>query len=78
AIRRDMRLLINRLGRITATGDSEDATYAMYADFSEQVSKIASHRVLAINRGTKEGKLKSGLEVPEDAALELICRHVVT
>lgn len=78
AIRRDMRLLINRLGRIVATGEESDATYAMYADFSENVSKIAPHRVLAINRGAKEGKLKASLELPEDAALELLCRHGVT
>ncbi|MEG1778361.1 MAG: Tex-like N-terminal domain-containing protein, partial [Angelakisella sp.] len=78
SIRRDMRLLINRLGRITAIGDPEDATYAMYADFSENVSKIAPHRILAINRGTKEGKLKSSLLLPDDSALELLCRHVVT
>ncbi|MEG2087294.1 MAG: Tex family protein [Angelakisella sp.] len=78
AIRRDLRSLIARNGQIVATGDENDPTYAMYAKFSEPVGKIAPHRVLAINRGVKEGKLKSALELDGQQALAAIERQVVT
>ena len=38
--------------------DDEKGTYAMYADYAELVPEIKNHRVLAINRGEKEGCLK--------------------
>ena len=39
---------------ITSAKKEEDSPYRMYYDFNEPVSKIAPHRVLAINRGEKE------------------------
>ena len=44
----------------------EDSVYRMYYDFKEPVSRIASHRVLAINRGEKEEYLQVKIEVPDD------------
>ena len=38
----------------------------MYYNFSEEVNKIAGHRVLAINRGEKEEALKVKIEVNEE------------
>ena len=77
-IRGNLKRLIAARGMITASGDDEEnTTYAMYYDFAEPVSKIAPHRVLAIARGEKEGILKSGLELEESAALEVIRRGVI-
>ena len=81
-LRGELRRLIQREGLIVAAAagpNKEDSgTYAMYADFSEAVSRIAPHRVLAINRGVKEGALRAGLELDEEKAAGLICRRVVT
>ena len=44
-------------------------TYEMYADYSEPVKKIVSHRILAINRAEKEGFLKCNIEIDEQIPL---------
>ncbi len=76
-IRTALKTYISQNGLVVTTGDPEDATYSMYAEFSEPVGKIAPHRVLAINRGTKEGKLKSSLGLEEDGVLYLISQYVI-
>jgi uncharacterized protein len=45
--------------------EDEKKTYAMYADYREPVSEVKSHRILALNRGEKEGFLKVAIEVDE-------------
>lgn len=50
----------------------EESVYEMYYDFSEAVSKIANHRVLAINRGEKEGFLSVHLEADENSAVRYL------
>ena len=51
--------------------DSEEKTvYEMYYDFSEGVHKIANHRILALNRGENEKKLKVKLVSPDEEILE--------
>ena len=78
-IRKALRLLIHRAAVVTATGDStENTTYKMYYDFKEPVGRIAPHRVLAINRGEKEGFLKTAIVLEEEKALEAIRRKTVT
>ncbi len=47
---------------------SEAAVYRQYHNYSEPVKKIPPHRVLALNRGEKEGHLKVGLQI-ENAVL---------
>ena len=77
-IRKALRLLIHRVAVVTATGDStENTTYKMYYDFKEPVGRIAPHRVLAINRGEKEGFLKTAIVLEEEKALEAIRRKTV-
>ena len=58
----------------TVGTDADDTTYAMYHDFSEPVRRLQSHRVLAINRGEKEGKLKVALEADENEAIAAVTR----
>ena len=55
----------------------EDSVYSQYYDFSEKVDKIPGHRVLAINRGEKEGYLKVAVELDRDLALQRVRRMVV-
>ena len=47
-------------------------TYLTYDGFKQEVSKIPSHRILAINRGENEGFLKVQLEYNEEKCLEII------
>ena len=46
--------------------------------FSEPLSRIPNHRVLAVNRGEKEGKLRVKVRVQADAAVEQLERRVIT
>lgn len=71
--RRVLKDLIEKRGLIKSVAKTEDdSVYAMYYDYSEPVSKIPSHRILAINRGEKEGFLKVSVEIEEDTALMLL------
>ena len=53
----------------------EDSVYRLYYDFSEPLSKLANHRLLAINRGEKEGFLSVKLETDEEPILNYLIRH---
>ena len=57
---------------VTKKAKDEKSVYDMYYDFSERVSNMASHRVLAINRGEKEEFLKVKLEIDNDRILKYI------
>jgi len=69
-----IRELNQRHGLIESVAvDAEEQTnYEMYYKFSEGVSKIANHRVLALNRGEKEKKLKVKLISPDEQIVEQI------
>ena len=57
--RKWIRNLVLREGKVQTKGSSqEDTPYEMYYDYSEEVNKIPSHRILAINRGEKEKYFK--------------------
>ena len=60
----------------TAAKD-EDSVYAQYYDFSEAVSKVADHRILALNRGEKEGFLKVSVDLEKEDALRLIDKTMI-
>ncbi len=61
-----------------AVDREEKTVYEMYYDYSERLSQIVNHRVLAINRGEKEKKLKVQVTVDKERLLELIAEEVVT
>ncbi len=73
-IRKCLRALAQKNGVLTsvAAKEDEDSVYRMYYEFSEAVKKIAGHRVLAVNRGEKEGFLKVSLVLDEAQPLALI------
>lgn len=71
--RKVLKDLIGKRGVIESLAKTEeDSVYSMYYEYSEPVSKIPSHRILAINRGEKEGFLKVSVGVEEETALLLL------
>ena len=74
-LRGRLRALLRRTGVLKTVGtDADDTTYAMYHDFSEPVRRLQGHRVLAVNRGEKEGKLKVTLAADENEAIAAVTR----
>ena len=67
------------LGKIsTEAADPEEKTvYDMYYGSSEPLSKIPNHRVLAINRGEKEKKLKVHVDVDEERILPILEKRYI-
>ncbi|MBC8536342.1 Tex family protein [Feifania hominis] len=77
-LRAELRRILRRDGRIvTAAAKEESSVYDMYYEYGEPVSKIPSHRILAINRGEREGFLKVALETPEGALENAACARFV-
>ena len=64
-------------GVSTAAVSEEDSTYTMYYHYTELFSRIPDHRVLAINRGEREGFLKVKLDMDGDAALDILRRSFI-
>ena len=60
-----------------AVKPEESTVYDMYYEFSEPVSKVANHRVLAINRGEKEKILRVKLKTPDEQILERLEKVVI-
>lgn len=76
--RKEIKRLCYREGLIVTKGDEEvKSSYEMYYDFTEKVSRIPSHRILAINRGEKEEFLKVKIEKPEDQIIAYIERDII-
>lgn len=77
-VRSKLRALLFRTGVLTTIGeDTDDRTYEMYHTFSEPVRRIQSHRILAINRGEKEGKLKVSIQGDENQAQVILRRALI-
>ena len=56
----------------------EKSVYEMYYDYKEPVKRIPSHRILAINRGEKEGQLKVKIDTNSEIILSYIKNEVVS
>lgn len=64
---------------VTEAADAEEKTvYDMYYEYQEGISKIPNHRILAINRGEKEKKLKVKVCVPVEEMEKLLTDAIVT
>ena len=75
-IRKRMRFVCSAHGILTVKGTKDDLdVYEMYADYSESISKIADHRILAINRGEKEEFLKVAIDFDKDKAMFIIAKN---
>ena len=79
-IRKRVRNIIrlNAFIRTKASDAEKDSVYRNYYDYGEPVSKIAGHRLLAINRGEREGFLKVGLDIPAEKCTDIIERLLIT
>ena len=77
-IRKNVRKLFFKHGvLVSKAAKEEDSVYRMYYDFREPISRIAKHRVLAVNRGEKEGFLQVKIEVPEELIIEYLLSKTV-
>lgn len=55
----------------------EKGVYDMYASYQESLSKVASHRILAMNRGEKQKYLKVKLETPDEENLSYLYKQII-
>lgn len=78
-IRKAVREMFFRHGTIVTKAISrDDSVYRMYYDFREPISKVAKHRILALNRGEKEEFLQVSVEVPDELIKGYIKSRVVS
>ena len=66
-------------GKVTSAAKDPEAesVYEMYYEFEEPVSKLAGHRILALNRGEKEKFLTVKVEVPEEDILRYLEKKTI-
>ncbi len=77
-IRRRLRTLTMSRGQLaSAAGKDEESVYSLYYTFSQPLSRMQGHQVLAINRGEKEGYLKVSVDIDRERALALVWNEVV-
>ena len=77
-IRKALRDLLSRQGQlVSCAATEEDSVYRLYYDFTQSLSKLQGHQILAINRGEKENMLKVSVTLDRDRALPLLRRAVV-
>ena len=75
-IRKALRELVGRKGVLTCHADDPetDSVYRLYYEFSQPISRLLDHQILAINRGEKEDILKSAITLPGNEGAALVCR----
>lgn len=71
----------NKQGMMTAKVKDEEKdekqVFKMYYEYSEAIRSVASHRVLALNRGEKEGILKVSIEPPAERIIQGLERQII-
>lgn len=77
--RKQIRRISYLTGKIISVTDKpgEKTVYDMYYNFTENVNKIPSHRILAINRGENEGILKVKLDVDEEEIQKYLEKQIL-
>ena len=76
--RKELRRLTFEFGLLsTKQATEEDSVYAQYYEYSEPLKKVLPHRVLAINRGEKEGFLKVDVSVASEIVLNYLFSEVL-
>ena len=72
-LRKQLRELLTRESAVvTRAAKDEDSVYSNYYDYREPLRSIAAHRVLAINRGEREGFLKVCVDAPGERAQQAV------
>ena len=78
ALRGKLRELLMKNGFLhSQAATEEDSVYRLYYDFTQSLSKLQGHQILAINRGEKEEKLKVSVGLDRELALRTVRRSVV-
>ena len=79
AIRKALRQLVARKGLLLCKAEDpeQDTVYRLYYDFSQPISRLLDHQILAINRGEKEEILKATVALPGNEGAALVCRHAL-
>ncbi len=74
-----VRNLTMKRGRIVSAAKDEgtESVYEMYYAFDESISKLAGHRILALNRGEKEKILTVKIEAPEEDIIRYLNRKII-
>lgn len=74
-----IRKTTTKKGKVTSTAKDPEAesVYEMYYEFEEPVSKLAGHRILALNRGEKEKILTVKVEAPEEDILRYLEKKTI-
>ena len=78
-IRKNIRTIASTKGviEVKAVDEESDSVYSQYYSFNEGVAKIPNHRILAINRGEKEGILKVDVANDDDGSLNSIYKQTL-
>ena len=77
-VRKQLRELLRRSGRLVSkAATEEDSVYRLYYDFSQPVSRLQGHQILAVNRGEKEKYLKVSIDLDHERAMQTLFRAVV-
>ena len=73
-VRKQLRTLAGKKGVLTSKASDPEAesVYMNYYEYSEPVPEVANHRVLALDRGEKEGFLKVAVTLDDTAATDII------
>lgn len=75
--RKDIRTRTINDGLLISKATTEDdSVYRLYYDFSEPIKRLANHRLLAINRGEKEGFLSVKIEMDEEKINSYLIRRL--
>ncbi len=78
ALRGKLRTLLEKNAVLRSTAATEeDTVYRLYYEFTQAISKLQGHQVLAINRGEREEELKVSVELDRELALRTVRRHAV-
>lgn len=80
-IRAALRQRIWQSGKLSVSYDGEkdaDGVFSMYADYSEPVRTLPSHRILAINRGEKKDILKVKFVTNTDKDIQTVCKFIIS
>ncbi|MDR0550396.1 MAG: RNA-binding transcriptional accessory protein, partial [Spirochaetaceae bacterium] len=69
---KDGKIIVKGIG---SEEEKKTSVYQMYWDYTEQLAQIKPHRILAINRGEREGKLEVTIDVDADTAVQMLQNH---
>lgn len=74
SVRKRLRIVCMAGGELVSKAAKDDlGVYEMYADFHEPLSRVAGHRILAVNRGEREEVLKVSVTFDHSKGVGIVC-----